>query len=153
MATQLEPAPGEQAEAPTPEAGKRRTWHRLLRNPMAASGLAIIGLFVLVALLAPWLERYAPTATDLGQRLLPPSPQHWFGTDDVGMDVFSRVVAATRTDLLSAFVIVATAGTAGTLLGLLSGWLGGWWDEILMRVTDMFLAFPSLILAMAISAV
>lgn len=153
LATQLEPAPGEQAEAPTPEAGKRRTWHRLLRNPMAASGLAIIGLFVLVALLAPWLERYAPTATDLGQRLLPPSPQHWFGTDDVGMDVFSRVVAATRTDLLSAFVIVATAGTAGTLLGLLSGWLGGWWDEILMRVTDMFLAFPSLILAMAISAV
>ncbi len=130
-----------------------RDLRRLLRNPMAISGLAIIIVFLLVAVFAPLLERYSPTGVNPLIALLPPSPQHWFGTDDVGMDVYSRTIAAARIDLFSAFLVVAAAGVTGTILGFLSGWLGGWWDEILMRVTDMFLAFPALILAMAISAV
>lgn len=134
-------------------ASRARDLRRLLRNPMAVSGLAVIVLFVLVAILAPWLERFSPTGVNPLTALLPPSATHWFGTDDVGMDVYSRTVAATRIDLFSAFLVVIAAGVSGTVLGFVSGWLGGWWDEILMRVTDMFLAFPALILAMAISAV
>jgi peptide/nickel transport system permease protein len=146
--------PSPERTPPRPSGGRwRQDVRRFLKNPMAASGLAIIAVFALVAVFAPWLEHANPTATDLAQRLLPPSPRHWFGTDDVGMDVYSRVVAATRIDLFSSFLVVLVAGLIGTALGLLSGWLGGWWDEILMRVTDMFLAFPGLILAMAISAV
>jgi peptide/nickel transport system permease protein len=146
--------PDEIAPVQQVAAGRRgRSWRRLLANPMAVSGLSIIGLFVLIAILAPLLERYNPTAINPLTALLPPGPHHWLGTDDVGMDVYSRTIAATRTDLGSALVVVLAAGITGTVLGTLSGWLGGWWDEVLMRITDMFLAFPALILAMAISAV
>ena len=120
---------------------------------MAVSGLAIILFFIVLAVFAPLLTHWNPTATDLGIRLLPPSPKHWLGTDDLGMDVFSRIVYGARIDLESSLIVVLSAGTIGTLMGLFAGWLGGWWDEILMRITDMFLAFPSLILAMAISAI
>jgi peptide/nickel transport system permease protein len=139
--------------AAAPAQGFGQSARRLLRNPMAVSGLAVILLFVAMAVLAPWLERYNPIALNPLDTLAPPSAQHWFGTDDVGMDVFSRTIAAARTDLISAFIVVLVSGLTGTIVGLLSGWLGGWWDEVLMRVTDMFLAFPALILAMAISAV
>jgi peptide/nickel transport system permease protein len=120
---------------------------------MAISGSAIILFFIVLAIIAPFLTHYSPTATNLALRLLPPSPQHWLGTDDVGMDVFTRIAYGARVDLESSLIVVLSGGTIGTLLGLTAGWLGGWWDEILMRITDMFLAFPSLILAMAISAV
>ena len=120
---------------------------------MAVSGAAIILSFILLAVCAPLVTHQNPTATNLAQRLLPPSAQHWLGTDDVGMDVFTRIAYGARVDLASSLIVVLSGGTIGTLMGLFAGWLGGWWDEILMRVTDMFLAFPSLILAMAISAV
>jgi len=151
-----EDAVAEISAAAVDAAGPRRrgkALRLLLRNPMALSGLGIIGLFILVAILAPVLETYNPTAVNPLVALAPPSPQHWFGTDDVGLDVFSRTIAAARIDLFAAFVVVGAASITGSFLGILSGWLGGWWDEIFMRVTDMFLAFPALILAMAISAV
>ncbi len=120
---------------------------------MAISGVSILVLFVLLAIFAPELTHYNPTLTNLNLRLLPPSVHHLLGTDDLGMDVFARIVYGARVDLMSSLIVVLTGGTIGTLFGLVAGWLGGWWDEVLMRITDIFLAFPSLILAMAISAV
>lgn len=138
--------------------GARRTafhavWRGFKRNPLALVGVLVIGVFMLIALLAPWIAPYAPGAVHLSQALEPPSLHHLFGTDDVGGDVFSRVLYGARIDLTSVVIVVSFAGGVGTAIGILAGWLGGWWDEALMRVTDMFLAFPSLILAMAISAI
>jgi len=144
-----EPAPRTASQA-HPFAGSLR---RALRSPMAVSGATILLFFVLLAIFAPELSRWSPTTPNLALRLLPPSPRHLLGTDDLGMDVFSRIVWGARIDLLSSLIVVGAGGTIGTLFGLLAGWLGGWWDEVLMRVTDIFLAFPALILAMAISAV
>jgi len=117
------------------------------------AGLIIVALFLVVALVAPRLAPYNPTLTDLAQRLKPPSPLHLFGTDGVGEDVLSRVIYGARIDMTSALLVVAVAGGFGTAVGMVAGWFGGWWDEVLMRITDVFLAFPGLILAMAISAV
>lgn len=156
MATATPPDTLSPASAGAPAPRRSRTgqfWRSVRRNPLFISGFVIIALFVPLAVFAPLIAPYSPTAVDLTQRLLPPSIHHLFGTDDVGSDVFSRVVFGARIDLLSSFVVVLSAGLTGSLFGMLAGWLGGWWDELLMRVTDMFLAFPSLILAMAISAV
>ncbi len=128
-------------------------WRGLRKNPLGIIGLATVIFFILVALLAPQLAPYNPTLVHLSDRLLPPSRAHPFGTDGVGLDVFSRVIWGARIDLTSAVLVVVVAGSVGTAVGMSAGWFGGWWDEVLMRVTDVFLAFPGLILAMAISAV
>jgi peptide/nickel transport system permease protein len=123
---------------------------RFLRNRGAVVGLALTVLLVLAAVLAPWLAPYAPDAQDLRSRLRPPSPEHWFGTDEFGRDVLSRVLFGARISLLTGLVPVITGLVVGTSLGLLAGFYRGWLDDVLMRVMDVLLAFPSLLLALAV---
>ena len=123
----------------------------LLRSPLAVTGLALILLFAVCALLAPVLTQYDPVDQDLSVRLAPPSLTHWLGTDQLGRDLFSRLLYGARISLAVGLFVVATAGAFGTAIGLIAGYAGGIADEVLMRVTDVFLAFPPLILAMAIA--
>jgi peptide/nickel transport system permease protein len=115
------------------------------------AGLVLIVVFSLSALLASVLAPANPLDQKLSQRLKPPSPAHWLGTDQLGRDVLSRLLFGARISLTVGLVVVGTAGTFGTLVGLVAGYTGGLVDEALMRVTDVFLAFPALILAMAIA--
>jgi peptide/nickel transport system permease protein len=123
----------------------------ILRSPLNVVALALIAAFALCALFAPFLAPYDPLAQDLATRLRPPSPEHWLGTDQLGRDILSRLLYGTRISLLIGVVVVASAGIFGTLVGLVAGYAGGLVDELLMRLTEVFLAFPPLILAMAIA--
>jgi len=138
--------------ATRPESEWRRAIRRLWRSRLAVFGVAITGLLVLIAAFAPWIAPYSPTKISLPERLLPPSQQHPFGTDDAGRDILSRVIYGSRVTLRICTLVVGLTLVIGTLLGLISGYLGGWMDELVMRVSDVFLAFPALILAMAIAA-
>ena len=141
--------------AAAPEPARARRWQaarRTLSNPLTVVGLALAALLILAALAAPLLGLPDPLALAPKDRLLPPSGAHWFGTDDGGRDVFSRVLFGARYSLLAAAVVLALAVTAGSAIGLVAGYFGGGVDEALMRLTDIFLAFPALLLAMGISA-
>jgi len=116
------------------------------------AGIAVTIFTAIVAVLADQLAVYNPLDVNLVVRLQPPSLVHPFGTDQLGRDVLSRVIAGYRISAVMGVEIVALGGASGTFLGLIAGYLGGRIDEAIMRVTDMFLAFPSLVLAMAISA-
>jgi peptide/nickel transport system permease protein len=124
-------------------------WLGFRRNTLAMAGLAILVLLVLVALLAPVLTDRSPVAQDLGQRLRPPSAENWFGTDQLGRDIYTRILYGSRITLVIVGLVVVMVAPAGLLIGTLAGYLGGWVDTALMRVTDVFLAFPRLILALA----
>ena len=123
---------------------------RFFRNRMAVLGLVLVAVLVLVALLAPYIADAPPARQNLRDRLLPPSAENWFGTDEFGRSVFSRVVYGARVSLLTGTLPVLVAGTIGTLLGLLAGFYRGWLDSVLMRIMDVLLAFPSILLALAI---
>lgn len=123
----------------------------ILANPLNIVAFALIAVFAACALLAPLLAPYDPLAQDLGSRLQPPSPQHWLGTDSLGRDIASRILFGARISLIIGVVVVASAGVVGTAIGLVAGYAGGLVDEALMRLTEVFLAFPALILAMAIA--
>lgn len=122
--------------------GKERT---------AIFGVVVILLFVALALLAPVISPYDPLEQNISSSLAPPSPDHLFGADKLGRDIFSRMLYGARISLAVGLGVVFMASLLGTTVGLLAGYAGGWWDEALMRVTDIFFAFPSLILAMAIA--
>lgn len=124
----------------------------LKRNPLAVAGLVIVLVTVVIGLTAQWIVPYNPVQPNLDVKLQAPSGLHWLGTDDMGRDIFSRILSGTQVSLTSALVIISISMIFGMLVGLLAGYLGGWVDDLLMRVTDIFLAFPALILAMAISA-
>ncbi len=115
-------------------------------------GLIAIGIIVFLAIFGPMLVPYAPNTPDPAFVTAPPSSQHWLGTDQYGRDIFSRVVAAARLDLVVAISITAIALVAGSLIGALSGYLGGTFDDVLMRFIDILLAFPAFILALGITA-
>ncbi len=123
----------------------------LWRSRLSAAGLGILALFFLIAALAPWVARQNPTAQNLALRLHPPTLAHPMGVDQLGRDVFSRVVYGARLSLVVGLMVVSIAGSLGTVVGLISGYAGGILDEVLMRVTEVFLAFPALILAMAVA--
>ncbi len=131
----------------------RRPHHvlALLSSPLTASGLVLILLFGLAGLLAPLLAPTDPTTQVITLRLEPPSADHWLGMDQLGRDVLSRLLFGARISLMVGLVVITTAGTVGTLIGLIAGYALGWVDEILMRLTDIFFAFPPLILAMSIA--
>ena len=122
------------------------------RSRLAVLGAAIVLALVVVAIFAPWIAPYSPTRINLRERLQPPSGKHLFGTDDAGRDILSRVIYGSRVTLRICALVVGLTLVIGTLLGLVSGFFGGWVDELVMRVSDVFLAFPALILAMAIAA-
>lgn len=130
----------------------RRAWHLLMRNRMAMAGAAIVVLWVGLALAAPLIAPYDPVDQQVRLRLQGPSGAHLLGLDELGRDVFSRVLYGGRVSLPVAAVVVVLATIFGTLYGGFAAFAGRWLDESAMRVVDMVLAFPSLILAMAIAA-
>ena len=121
------------------------------RNPLTVIGSVIVLFVVVIALLAPMIAPYDPLALDPENRTNPPSQQHWLGTDEYGRDIYSRILYAARVDLFIAFTSVGIAALVGVVLGAISGYLGGVIDQIIMRILDIIQAFPSLILAMALS--
>src|SRR5206468_10911597 len=123
----------------------------ILREPLNVVALALITAFAVCAVLAPLLAPYDPLAQTLSSRLEPPSATHWLGTDSLGRDIASRILSGPRISLIVGVVVVALAGVFGTFVGLVGGYAGGLADEALMRFTEVFLAFPPLILAMAIA--
>lgn len=137
--------------------GKRRSFTAdfkrfLNRSPLAVAGIIIVALMILIAITSKWISPYDPIGVDLKSKLLAPSAQHWFGTDEMGRDVLSRILSGAKVSLISALIIIGISMVFGTFVGVIAGYVGGWVDDILMRLTDIFLAFPALILAMAISA-
>ena len=123
----------------------------IFSNALNVVSLVVIGAFAACAVFAPLLAPYDPLAQALGARLEPPSAAHWLGTDQLGRDIASRLIYGARISLIIGIVVVASAGVFGTFIGLVAGYAAGLIDEILMRVTEVFLAFPPLILAMAIA--
>ena len=133
--------------------GRRyRLWLQFRRNPLALVGLVIIVLLIATALLAPLLAGADPAAQDLAHRLARPSAAHWLGTDELGRDVYSRLLYGGRVTLGMVVAVVVLVAPFGLAVGCIAGYAGGWADAVLMRVTDIFLAFPRLILALAFVA-
>lgn len=129
-----------------------RQWLAFKRNPLAVAGLLIVASLLLIAICAPLIATHDPIAQMLDRRLLPPSAAHFFGTDALGRDIFSRIVYGARVTLVIVLLVVVTVGPLGLLIGATAGYLGGWVDTVLMRITDVFLAFPRLVLALAFVA-
>jgi peptide/nickel transport system permease protein len=143
------------ATTPARASNLQRQVRRFTRNRMALAGLALVALLVLVALFAPLIAPHpedAAGAVHAQEALLPPSPAHLFGTDDLGGDVFSRVVFGARYSLAIGLAIVALAFLIGVPLGAVAGYAGGFVNEIIMRATDIFLTIPGIVLALAIGA-
>jgi len=127
------------------------TMNLFIRNPTGFTATVIIAIYVIIAIAGPYLAPYNPDQLNLAQRLLPPSPQHIMGTDEFGRDVFSRILYAIRLDLEIAFLSVTIGYAIGVLSGIFSGYVGKITDNAIMRVMDIILAFPTIILAIAIS--
>ncbi|MBB6632999.1 oligopeptide ABC transporter permease [Cohnella thailandensis] len=127
-------------------------WRRFRKHKLAVAGLFVIGLMAICAVLAPWIAPYSPNAlTDsFGEG---PSWNHWLGTDQVGRDVLSRIIYAARVSLSVGIASVLISAAIGTLLGLVSGYFGGWIDGLIMRITDMFMSFPYIMLILVVSSI
>lgn len=128
-------------------------WRRLRKNRLAVGGGVLLVLFLLTAAAAPWIAPHDPLAQDLYGRLSPPSAKNWFGTDDFGRDILSRVLHGARVSLRVGVAAVALALVVGTAVGLTAGYWGGLLDNVLMRLMDLMLAFPSILLAIVVVAV
>lgn len=153
-----EPSPSTTTSIPGPPERRRMKlltlWgsvSRILRMPLFAISLGIVFIWLIVIIFADQIAPFSPTA-QLGSPLLPPSTEHFFGTDELGRDVFSRVIHGARISLVFAVVLVTAATLIGTLIGVVSGFFGGRIDEFLMRLVDLFFAFPVIILALAVAA-
>ncbi len=133
-----------------------QNWHRFSRNPTAVIGSVIVIIVVAAALLAPWIAPYPDhvgAMVNFRARHLPPSAQYWFGTDNVGRDIFTRVLFGYRVSLLLATVVLGIAVPLGATLGLIAGYFGGWAEIVIVRLTDIALAIPPLVMALAVTAV
>lgn len=140
------------AEAPRQRGALAHVGYVLRDNPVTMLSFAMFGLILFAAIFGPSLAPYDPLATDAASALQPPSAAHWFGTDNLGRDVFSRALVATRLDLLISVAAVALSFVAGSVLGAAAGYWGGWIDAALSRVLDTIMAFPLFVLAMGIVA-
>ena len=127
-------------------------WLRLRRRPSALIGLAVVIAFILMAIFAPYISPQDPIATSWGAIRKAPSAAHWFGTDEIGRDVLSRVIWGTQASLMAGVISVSISLLIGVPIGLLAGFVGGAVDAIISRITDAFLACPFLILAIALAA-
>ena len=146
--TIVEPAP---SAVRTPAA---EFWRKFKRQHVALVAGGFVLLLVLAAALAPWLVPFdAETFFDYDALNAPPSAKHWFGVDSLGRDIFSRILMGARISLAAGFVSVAVGAVIGTLLGLLAGYYQGWWDRIVMRMSDVLFAFPGILLAIGIVAI
>ena len=128
-------------------------FHQLLRNKGALAGAAVFVLIVVMAIAAPLIAPYAPYKLSVEDSLLPPNAQHWMGTDQFGRDILTRVIYGSRTSVAMGFVAVAISVTTGSLLGLISGYYRGVIDMLVMRLVDVMLAFPGILLALVIIAI
>ena len=154
MASDTEHLGGLVPARPAAGASRRlRRWKSLLREPGTVLGLFLVVSLLLAGLLAPWLPLDDPAEINLSERLLSPSSEHLLGTDHLGRDTFSRLIHGARTTLLAAVATLALSMTIALTVGTLSGYYGGWPDTALMGVVDLLLAFPSLILALAVAGV
>ncbi len=124
----------------------------LLGNPSSGFGLIVISILLLTALVAPLLAPYDPNVVNLNNVLQPPNAAHWFGTDELGRDIMSRIIYGTRISLTIITIVSVIVGPVGLLVGTTAGYFGGWYDTVMMRITDIFLSFPSLILSLAFVA-
>ena len=144
----------------TPSGGRQRSakvfWSQFVYiatgNPVTLIAFSLFLLIVTIAIFGPSLAPYDPLASNAAKALQAPSWDHWFGTDNVGRDVFSRVLVATRLDLLISITAVAISFCVGGFLGMLAGYYGGWWDRLVGRMVDTIMAFPLFVLAMGIVA-
>ncbi|MEH7298740.1 nickel transporter permease [Neobacillus drentensis] len=125
---------------------------RVLVSPLTMLGLFLVAAIIILAIFAPWIAPKDPLEVNLGQKLLPPSSEHWFGTDEVGRDILSRIIFGTRISLKIGLLVVVIAFPIGTVLGAIAGYVGGMVDQVIMRMTDIFLSFPGIILSMSIAA-
>jgi peptide/nickel transport system permease protein len=126
--------------------------HIVTENPVTGLAFGLFALFLLAAVIGPWIVPHDPLASDTAAALQGPSMAHWFGTDQLGRDIFSRVVVATRLDMIIAIASVALVFFAGGFAGIASGYFGGWTDRIIGRISDTIMAFPLFVLAMGIVA-
>jgi len=129
-----------------------RVFTALLRNPLSVLGGIIILVLILTAVFAPWIAPYSATGQDLANRLAPPSSVHFMGTDELGRDIFSRVIWGSQITLTIVGLVALISAPLGLLVGAVAGYFGGWTDRLLMGFTDIFLSMPKLILALAFVA-
>ena len=128
-------------------------WKRLSKNKAAVVGGFFILLFIIVSIIGPFFTTKDPTEVMMMNKLQPPSAEHWFGTDNFGRDIFTRIIHGMSLTLKVGFLSVAIGGSIGVVLGIVSGYYGGKIDTIIMRVMDVLLAFPGILLALAIVSV
>ncbi|MCG7346467.1 ABC transporter permease subunit [Sporosarcina sp. ACRSL] len=148
---------------PAADIGQRRSnprveaykafWRRLRKNKAAVVGGVLILLFVLTGFIGPYLTSIDPNATQISNKLKPPSAEHWFGTDNYGRDIFTRIIHGMSITMKVGFFSVALGGVVGVFLGIISGYYGGKLDTFIMRIMDVLLAFPGILLALAIVSV
>jgi peptide/nickel transport system permease protein len=129
-----------------------RMMRQLARNPLAVIGILILLILVLAAIFAPLIAPHSPMGQNLSARLLPPSSEYWMGTDELGRDIFSRIIYGARITLVIVTLVAVISAPLGLLIGAISGYFGGWIDKVLMGITDVFLSMPKLILALAFVA-
>ncbi len=130
----------------------RRLRYHLRRNPLVLAGAIIVALWLVIALQAPNIAPYQPLAQDLVNRKLTPNPTYLFGTDELGRDIFSRVLWGSRITIPAGLAVIIIGSSLGVIIGAVAGYVGGVGDELLMRLTELFMAFPTIILAMAVTA-
>ncbi|MDQ0216824.1 peptide/nickel transport system permease protein [Oikeobacillus pervagus] len=130
----------------------KEVWRKFKKNKMAVVGFGIVSFFILLAIFADWIAPYGFKETQLNQKHLSPSSEHWFGTDEFGRDIFSRIIYGARISLWVGFLSVAGSAVVGSFLGILAGYYGRWVDTIISRFFDILLAFPSILLAIAVVA-
>ena len=128
----------------------RDAWKRLKKNKMAIASFFLLVIIALIAVFAPLIAPYDPYTQDLSRINEPPSSDHWFGTDDVGRDLFSRVVYGTRISMLVGVVCEAICVPIGVILGALAGYFGGWVDAVISRIIEIFASFPTILFAIAV---
>lgn len=139
-----------------PLSNARQNWYRFSRNPTAVVGALIVLTAIALALLAPYITPYPEhvgAVVNFRVRHQPPSAEYWFGTDNVGRDIFTRMIFGLRISLKLALVVLGTAVPFGVVMGLLAGYYGGWVEIVIMRITDIALAIPPLVMALAVAAV
>jgi peptide/nickel transport system permease protein len=136
----------------TPEHPGQRVLRRFRKHKLALAGLAVLALLLVSAAFPGIIAPYDPLAIEMGDRLLPPSSSHWFGTDDFGRDILARIIHGARISLQVGVIAVGIAGSTGITLGLLAGYYGGWVDSLVMRIMDIIFAFPAILLAISIMA-
>nr|WP_248735958.1 nickel transporter permease [Neobacillus rhizosphaerae] len=131
----------------------KENWQSFYTNKLAVIGLGIVIFFIIIAIIAPWIAPYSYKDVVLVDRMQAPSSKHWFGTDDFGRDIFSRVLYGARISLWVGFFSVLGSVVVGTFLGIVAGYYGRWVDTIISRIFDIMLAFPSILLAIAVVSV